>query len=319
LVDTRLIDAVGGVIPRGATVLAPERATAEALRLAGHQVDHRPLSTAPPDLADAVALLADELSHAGEHADRLLAEAAAALSHGGLLAVSARNRVHAAAVGDPLQGLRGWSADELTRAVGHPGLAIELVCAPGAAAGLRGEPSGAGDPTLDRLPGLLDAAPRTLVVGRWAQEPSARTRAFFASVPRKIAAAAVVCRDDRDRLLVVHDSFKRHWTIPGGVVDADEDPESAAVREAWEEAGVRVTVGGLLGVFAAPLPDRLVFVYAASPPEGGAPHPAPTHAHEIDAAEWVPLKPALDRLAPPIRWQVERCFDAPGGTWRQPW
>merc|ERR1719309_1041558 len=44
------------------------------------------------------------------------------------------------------------------------------------------------------------------------------------------------------------------WLIPGGGVDPDEDVATAAVREAFEEAGVRgklddVDDGGILGVF----------------------------------------------------------------------
>ncbi|MEM7056342.1 MAG: NUDIX domain-containing protein [Pseudomonadota bacterium] len=44
-------------------------------------------------------------------------------------------------------------------------------------------------------------------------------------------------------LLLRHAYGKRHiWTIPGGGYwSSREDPESAAVREAWEEAGVKVT------------------------------------------------------------------------------
>ena len=34
------------------------------------------------------------------------------------------------------------------------------------------------------------------------------------------------------------------WDIPGGTVEPGETPAEAAVRECWEEAGLRTTVGG---------------------------------------------------------------------------
>lgn len=153
--------------------------------------------------------------------------------------------------------------------------------------------------------------------GRTARSSLQRSEAFFATLPYKVVAASVVCRDDQGRLLIVHDTFKGHWTIPGGVVDADEDPRSGAVREAWEEAGVRVSADVVLGVFAASWPDRIVLVYSAAPLAGVEHRNTPIHAHEIGDVAWVPLEHALQMLAPHVAEQVRHCLDHPGGTLRQ--
>lgn len=311
-----MLAAVAAHIPSPADVaVAPARA-ADAAAVVGWFVRTEPLGAQPDAALDGILLLDDELSRAGEHAEGMVAEAARALKPGGVLALTVRNRIHAAATGAVLDG-RGFSADELVRAVGQRGFTVELIAAPGATELLAGRSSGELHPHLDRQPGLLDAAPRTLVVARAPADPGARSAAFFASIPLKVAAAAVLCRDDAGRLLVVHDSFRRHWTIPGGVVDADESPLDAARREAWEEAGVAVTVGDLLGVFAASWPDRLTFVYGATPTTGHTPVPAPVHAHEIDGAAWLPLDEALDLLAAYVADQVRCCLDAPGRTWQR--
>ncbi|MGH3666373.1 MAG: NUDIX domain-containing protein, partial [Egibacteraceae bacterium] len=296
-------------------VAAGSASAAAALSQAGVPAD----PVAPEDLEpaawEAVALLDDELSYAGGHAEGLLARVADSVLGGGLVAVTALGTVHHRARGRDLEPVRGWTAEELRRALGHFGFDAELLSSPGAAATVAGDPDGPSDPELDRRPGLLDAGPRLLAVGRRAVAPSDRTQRFLSTLPRKVVAAAVLCRDPDGRLLVVHDAFKRHWTIPGGVVDPDEDPRSAAVREAREESGVAVTAGAVLGVFSAPWPDRLVLVYEATP-DGGA-DPEPLHAHEIDAVAWLPLAEALQRLAPSVAWQVRRCLNQPGGTWRQ--
>lgn len=45
------------------------------------------------------------------------------------------------------------------------------------------------------------------------------------------------------------------WAIPGGFIDAGERAQDAAVREAFEETGLRVTLTGLLGVYSDPARD----------------------------------------------------------------
>ena len=45
------------------------------------------------------------------------------------------------------------------------------------------------------------------------------------------------------------------WALPGGFVDVGESVEQAAVREAWEETGLRVRLTALLGVYSDPSRD----------------------------------------------------------------
>jgi 8-oxo-dGTP pyrophosphatase MutT (NUDIX family) len=313
--DPRVLAAALHLLDRRRTVVTPSAQVGDLLQSQGWQVTVTQITQVPPGCAEAVVLLHDELSAAGEHAEGLIAAAVAALQPGGAIIVGARGAVHQQ-LADAAGG-RGYRATELQRTLGHHGVAVEVLCAPGAAAIAAGDPDGAYDPEMDRLPGLVDVAPRIVAAGHTATSPVGRSGTFFATLPYKVVAAGVVCRDDRGRLLVVHDSFKRHWTIPGGVVDADEDPRAAAEREAWEEAGVRVTAGAVLGVFSASWPDRVVLVYDATP-TADAHHPGqPLHAHEIDAVDWWPLDEALQRLAPHIAEQVEHCLTNPGGTLRQ--
>jgi 8-oxo-dGTP diphosphatase len=59
-----------------------------------------------------------------------------------------------------------------------------------------------------------------------------------------------------DRIVLIR---RKHpppgWAIPGGFIDAGEKAQDAAVREALEETGLRVTLTGLLGVYSDPARD----------------------------------------------------------------
>jgi ADP-ribose pyrophosphatase YjhB (NUDIX family) len=302
-------------LPPGLPLTTPSPATAEFLRAAGREIVVAALEDLADDGAEALVLIDDELSAQTGDAEALLAEAGRAVHPGGLVAVSALGAV---APQSPPESPRGrpFRAEDLRRLLSQRGLDVRFLAAPGAGARVRRDDADRYDPDVDRLPGLLDAGARLVAVARAPRSASERSATFFAGLPRKVVAAAVLARDERERLLLVFDSFKRHWTIPGGVVDADEDPRSAAAREAEEETGLRVEVGALLGVFAASFPDRLVFVYAATPCDLGA-APTPRHPHEIGEAAWLELSEARARLAAVPREQVERCLTAPGGTWRQ--
>ena len=54
---------------------------------------------------------------------------------------------------------------------------------------------------------------------------------FWASLPRKRVAAAVLFTDGDGRVLLVEPTYKEHWEVPGGSVEVDEAPYAAAVRE----------------------------------------------------------------------------------------
>ncbi|KAL2102967.1 hypothetical protein ACEWY4_002135 [Coilia grayii] len=70
------------------------------------------------------------------------------------------------------------------------------------------------------------------------------------TTPPKLRASAKNCIGTVLHVLLV--SSSRHpdqWIVPGGGMEPEEDPCGAAVREVFEEAGVKGKLGRLLGVF----------------------------------------------------------------------
>ena len=130
----------------------------------------------------------------------------------------------------------------------------------------------------------------------------------------KVAVGVAVFRDDQ-LLLVrrVMNPGRARWALPGGYLDAGEDPRLAAAREAEEEAGVRVVVREVVDVFANPPEDGgAVFVLYAADWTSGEPLPG----DDADAAQFF----ARDAL-PPLafasthhvvaRWPAPRKWQTP--------
>ncbi|MGH3701702.1 MAG: NUDIX domain-containing protein [Pseudonocardiaceae bacterium] len=69
---------------------------------------------------------------------------------------------------------------------------------------------------------------------------------FYDSLPRKLIAAAILLFNVEGQVLLVEPTYKPHWDLPGGVVEADESPRAAAHREIAEELSLHCVPGRLL-------------------------------------------------------------------------
>jgi 8-oxo-dGTP pyrophosphatase MutT (NUDIX family) len=88
---------------------------------------------------------------------------------------------------------------------------------------------------------------------------------YVARLNRKRMAAGILFRDGAGRVLLVEPTYKPTWEIPGGAVEADEAPWTAAARELMEELGLRLPVGRLLVVDHVRaqdfMPEGVAFVF----------------------------------------------------------
>ena len=73
----------------------------------------------------------------------------------------------------------------------------------------------------------------------------------------------VVLANGRGEIFVCHTTGMSRWDLPKGIADAGEHPRDAAVREAWEESGLRLPADALvdLGEFAY-LPAKRLHLFA---------------------------------------------------------
>ena len=142
----------------------------------------------------------------------------------------------------------------------------------------------------NRLRSALAAAPtEPLIAG---DDYSAGSPAIPAAV-----LVAVTDRPEPGVILTVRDADLRthggQVAFPGGRIDAGEDAEAAALREAWEELGLepgRVEPAGMLDPYRTITGYSVTAVLAAVPPD------LPLLPHEREVADWfeAPLAFLLD-------------------------
>jgi len=87
---------------------------------------------------------------------------------------------------------------------------------------------------------------------------------YFAADPTAIllSVSAVVWSDVASgarSLLLMRRSDNAHWGLPGGYVERGESVSEAVFREVFEETGVEIAVGRLIGVYSDPA--RQVIAY----------------------------------------------------------
>jgi ADP-ribose pyrophosphatase YjhB (NUDIX family) len=102
-----------------------------------------------------------------------------------------------------------------------------------------------------------------------------------------VGAICVIERAD-GAVLLVHQSYRNSWGIPGGLLKRGESPEDAARREVLEEVGLRIELVGEPAVVVEPAPHRVDVVFRARPAAGEDPGVARPRSPEIVEAEWFP-------------------------------
>ncbi|KAL7982539.1 hypothetical protein Chor_010137 [Crotalus horridus] len=77
-----------------------------------------------------------------------------------------------------------------------------------------------------------------------------QTRTYDREGFKKRAACLCFRSEREDEVLLVSSSrYPDQWIVPGGGMEPEEEPGGAAVREVYEEAGVKGKLGRLLGIF----------------------------------------------------------------------
>lgn len=135
-------------------------------------------------------------------------------------------------------------------------------------------------------------------------------------IPTVPASAGALVFDGAGRLLVLEPTYKKGWTIPGGIMEDDgETPWEACQREAFEECGLQLTSGRLACVdFLRPRPERpggLRFLFDCGTLSDGVLEGIVLQEVEIASYRLAALPEALDLLSGPLRRRVRAACQRP--------
>ncbi len=118
------------------------------------------------------------------------------------------------------------------------------------------------------------------------------------TLPGKMISTCLVLRSGT-KALMVKAGYKDHWTFPSGIVDTNESPKVAALRETYEEVGLTVNDGDckLLAVIYTASNgndrDRFNFAFITDVFDESAALSVPNN--EIEKAEWVDFDCVAER------------------------
>jgi 8-oxo-dGTP pyrophosphatase MutT (NUDIX family) len=126
-----------------------------------------------------------------------------------------------------------------------------------------------------------------------------------------VPASNLLITNEAGEVLLIKRSDTGQWAIPGGKQEFGESAADCAVREAWEESGVRAEVTGFLGVYSNP--NHIVAYTDGETRQqyeavylGHAIAGEPTRNEEADDVRWI-RPDALDDydIHPSMREQLE--------------
>jgi len=123
------------------------------------------------------------------------------------------------------------------------------------------------------------------------------------------ASAGAMIFNGKGQLLILKPTYKKGWTIPGGVMEADgESPWEACQREVAEETGLVVQAGRLAAVdFRRPKPGRIGgvrFLFDCGKLSDSALAAITVQVEEIESFRLVELSRARSLLSGPLARRV---------------
>ncbi len=106
---------------------------------------------------------------------------------------------------------------------------------------------------------------------------------FVYYLSQKVVAGTIAMEDGRILLTrrAINPAHGK-WTFPGGYVDWGEPVVDAAIRETYEETGLTVELGDLVGVYSYRTTPVVIVVYKARVIGGTL-----AVCHENDRVEWI--------------------------------
>jgi ADP-ribose pyrophosphatase YjhB (NUDIX family) len=119
-----------------------------------------------------------------------------------------------------------------------------------------------------------------------------------------VGAICLIERAD-GRVLLIRQSYRRHWGLPGGLLERGEHPSDAARREILEEVSLHVKLVSEPAVVIDAPPRRIDIVFRARPVnEADVDQVRPTSVEIVEVGWFVPTE------LPELQWETAQAIQA---------
>src|SRR5215216_6769225 len=152
---------------------------------------------------------------------------------------------------------------------------------------------------------------KSLLARVWRRSPVFVRRAgVWLTQPRFAVTAGAVVSDERGRVLLLRHVLRKGsgWGIPGGFLNAGEQPEEAVRRELREETGLELDAAELAFVRTLPHVRQVEVIFRGR--MSAASFGRLSKSFEIDRAEWFALDALPEGLGRDQRRLIDRALDA---------
>ncbi|MBA4320227.1 MAG: NUDIX hydrolase [Flavobacterium sp.] len=137
---------------------------------------------------------------------------------------------------------------------------------------------------------------------------------FYKNLPKKRMGVGALIFNDRDEILIVKPSYKNHWSISGGVIDKNESPRAACIREAKEEIGIDLKDIKFLCVdYASNIGEKgesLQFIFFGGKLSESEIKDIKIDGKEIAEYRFMKIDNTLPLLSEKLRTRLPKCLDA---------
>ena len=137
---------------------------------------------------------------------------------------------------------------------------------------------------------------------------------YYANLPKKRMGAGVIFHNSRGEILIVKPNYKDHWILPGGVVEANESPQTTCIREIKEELGLNIPRPKFLGVMYLDNRDNrgenLQFVFYGGVLTNEQITSIAINSKELDEYRFTTRGKALKLLSDQSGYRVKHCLEA---------
>ncbi len=144
--------------------------------------------------------------------------------------------------------------------------------------------------------------------------PNNADRTDQPSYPKKHPAAGALFFNRAGALLLVKPTYREYWSIPGGIVEENDSPRQACVREVREEMELDVPVERLLAIdcmsLATGARESLQFLFYGGTLTDTAMARITLPPAELSAFHFSPVAEALTLLNPPLARRLPHALAA---------